>query len=209
MRSYFSRTATPRQRIEIWLDNIETSARSAQADCDRNLDARQSKADAALARYAALQSLSGAGDDSEELSDAARKVSEALNAVRPPVWLTAREALINAALVRDALARNVADEAVEASLRAVNAWWRMRTLQFEKQMLHGFEGIKARQKGGKKRATRQAEENARRDARLRQSYQAILRTKLHSQADIIRLLASRSGLSTRQIRRIVLRADIN
>jgi hypothetical protein len=202
LKAQFGRTATPTQRIHLWLDEIETSASAVQADIDATLSERQQTADAAARRYYALRAR-GLPEDSEELRQAAEDFCDTANAVRPPVWLAAREALLNAGLVRECLAGGTGDEAVEAALRAVNAWWRMRTLQFEKPIRYGFEGLKARSEGGKKRAAHLAEENLQRDVDIRQTYEAIRATREHGRAEIIKLLATRFDLSPKQIRRIL------
>jgi hypothetical protein len=66
-----------------------------------------------------------------------------------------------------------------------------------------LKGLKARSEGGKKRAAHIAAENAARNVRIRESYERIQATKLHDRADTIKMLARSSGLSTKQIRRIV------
>ena len=202
LKAYFGRTATPTQRIYLWLDQIETSACAVQAEIDATLSERQQTADAAARHYEAIRARE-LPVDSEELHQAAKDFCDMANAIRPPLWLAAREALLNAGLVRECLARGAGDEAVEAALRAVNAWWRMRTLQFEKPIRYGFEGLKARSEGGKKRAAHLAGENLQRDVDIRQTYDAIRATREYSRAEIVKLLATKFGLSPKQIRRIL------
>lgn len=207
IKAYFERTATPTQRIGLWLDQIEETANAVQAGIDQSREERQRAAGAALQRYEAVRSRKPP-TDSDELSDAATAYCDAANAVRPPLWTLAREALINAKLVREDLARGVGDEAVEAALRAVNAWWRMRTVQFEKPIRYGFEGLEARSQGGKKRAVHVAQENAARDAKICQTYRNILAERSYSRADAIKLLSDSFRLTTKQIRRIVPPKDV-
>ncbi len=200
--NFFERTATPTWRIGLWLDQIEATANTIQADIDQSLTERQRAADAARHHYEAVRTRKPSAD-SEELGDAARAYCDAANAVRPPLWVVAREALINAKLVREDLARGAGDEAVDAALRAANAWWRMRTLQFEKPIRYGFEGLEARSLGGKKRAAHAAEENAERNAKICRTYDNILEERSHSRAEAIKLLSDSFQLTTKQIRRIV------
>lgn len=134
--AYFERTALPIQRIELQLKEIERTAQEAKAKAEIGMAARQAKANAAWSAYERAR---GAKDRETGLQRSAEAFEKAMNAVRPPVWFAAREALIHVDLARKALQSDKRDEAVEAAMRAVNAWWRMRTRQFEKSLRYGFD----------------------------------------------------------------------
>lgn len=104
LKAYFERTATPLQRIGLWLEQIEETANAAQAGIDQSREGRQRTADTALQRYEAVRARKPP-TDSDELSEAAKAYCDAANAVHPPLWTHAREALINAKLVREDLER--------------------------------------------------------------------------------------------------------
>lgn len=203
LSAYFERTALPIQRIELQLAEIERTAREVKTQAEVGMAARQAKADAAWSAYErALE----AEDGEEDLKQSAKAFEKAMNAVRPPVWLAAREALINVDLARSALQSNKGDEAVEAAMCTVNAWWRMRTRQFEKSLRYGFEGLRARSKGGKKRAALMAREAAGRDLRIQRAH-ADMVSAGHPRSDAVKALAARHGVSPKTIHRILKKAS--
>lgn len=203
LSAYFERTALPIQRIELQLAEIECTAREVKTQAEAGMAARQAKADAAWSAYKRAR---GAEDGEEDLKRSAKAFEKAMNAVRPPVWLAAREALINVDLARSALQSDKGDEAVEAAMRAVNAWWRMRTRQFEKPFRYGFEGLRARSKGGKKRAELMAKEAADRNSRIQQSH-ANMVSAGHPRSYAVKILAARYSVSTKTIHRILKKAS--
>lgn len=197
--AYFERTALPIQRIELQLKEIERTTQEAKAKAEIGMAARQAKANAAWSAYERAR---GAKDRETGLQRSAEAFEKAMNAVRPPVWFAAREALIHVDLARKALQSDKRDEAVEAAMRAVNAWWRMRTRQFEKSLRYGFDGLQARSKGGKKRAELMAKDLEDRNSRILQAYAEIVRAG-HPRSDAVKIVAARHGVSTKTIHRVL------
>jgi hypothetical protein len=185
--TYFERTALPIQRIELQLSEIEATAKAAKAQAEVGMEARQAKADHAWSTYGRILGLE---KDEHALKGAANAFEKAMNAVRSPVWFAAREALINVDLARKALEADKGDEAVEAAMRAVKAWWRMRTRQYERPLRYGFEGIQARSKGGKKRAEMMAREVADRNANIQHVYAGMIEAG-YPRSDAVKILATR------------------
>jgi hypothetical protein len=202
--------ATSGSRIELWLDQIEEKANSVLAPLTKSLPEREKALAEAREKYAAARATAATTNTAVNRKMARRALKaflNASNALYPKFWPLATSALRNATLVREKLRQGVADEAVEAALRAVHAAWELDEAVLEKHHRAGIKGHSSWSSGGRKRAKLVKEALRPRNEAMADDFKA-MRGAGMSLPECVSALHERHGLSKRQIKRILERMDM-
>lgn len=201
---------TPASRIELWLEQIEEKANSVLTPLQKSLPHRETVLAEAREKYLAARAAAattGTTSNRKVTRRALKVFIDASNALYPKFWALANNALRNAALVREKLKQGVADEAVEAALRAVYAAWELDEAVLEKQHRAGIKGHASWSSGGRKRAKILSETLRPRNEAIAGDFKAMKSTGM-SVPECVAALHERHGLSKRQVKRILQRMDM-